>query len=129
MDEKAAEVHPDLDEIWSLLQEQWGPCAFCSLTPQQCPPHSLCSSPAASLLFLKYAKCTLTTGPLHLLSLLPEILPPNPRELHLAFIQDTAKVTFPKSPLYPPYQNQSLIPSLSIPWPDVIFFFRALPLP
>lgn len=32
VEEKAAEVRPDLGEIWSLLQEQWGPCSFCGFT-------------------------------------------------------------------------------------------------
>ena len=118
-------------QIWmrsGLYCKNSGAGYVCSLASQQSPRHCLCFSHAASSPFLKHAKHTPTSGPLHLLSHFPEVLPLQySHDVLLAFIWDTTKVTSPlkRTPLSPPYQTQSLAPSVSIPWPG---FIRALPL-
>lgn len=105
VEEKAAEVRPDLGEIWSLLQEQWGPCTFCGFTLLQ---------PGSPLLSLTHAQHTFTSGPWHLLSLIPEILPQNSHDLLLAFTQ---KVTSPRRPrqTHPTQTSPSSLPPSPFP--------------
>lgn len=71
---EASEGPGDPCTLWSLLEEQRGPCYLCSLAAQLSRPGSLFSS-HATCPFLRHAKHTPISGPFALAVPLPESFP------------------------------------------------------
>lgn len=96
-----------------------GPWEVCSLTSRVCP-----------LAHSAPAKPTLTSGPLHLQCLLPDILPRDSEDVLPALVQDTTEVPSPKTAYHSHHSHpcprtlRSLawlyVPSGPRPFPDAL---------